>query len=246
MSIENPEQNILESSLLSDLNTEVKNNNIFTESGSKVVEFKEFDPGKNKGIYIIGENQQNVSQLVLTTENDKKEKQDIEIFAKKIKSSEKAKVEEDTYKICKNSQIPSLNFLCSIKTSEAIYNITKTENYLIPYSRLRIQSLNQYKNMLNKGIYLIERLNELGIQHRDALTRNFGIISNQLTQTIIFDFETAVISNKPLNEKEKNSDKELFLSSMFFQALKQNNNNLELIKKIEEINNQISHTSNIV
>jgi hypothetical protein len=89
--------------------------------------------------------------------------------------------------------------------------------------------------MKSQGLNIIRLLNDIGIQHRDALTRNIATFTNSPRKSIIFDFETAFISHQTLNEKQRQQDEELFLQSLFFQLLSQNQGNKELIEKAKKI-----------
>ncbi len=223
-------------STLSVLNTVIQIENIKTESNDRVLEIKEFNPTVNKGIYIMGENQHSVSQYVLSVEKGGKV-EDIEVFAKCITNNEKAIIEQEAYRRCTEAEIPSLELLCSIPTHLGTFNITRTENYLIPYSRLKIYSIEQYQSMLDNGLLAIDQIHQIGIQHRDTLTRNLAVLSNKTFVSLIFDFETALLSPKgvPLTHKQKTQDRETFFQSLFFQLVKQNPNDKELIRLAEEI-----------
>lgn len=206
-----------------------------TESNKRILELKDFDPTSNKGVYIIGENQHIISQYVLSVEEDGRV-EDIEVFGKCIEDNQKAVIERETYFRCREFGIPTLDFVCSIPTSLGTFNFTKTENYLIPYSRLKINSIRQYQNMLENGLLAIDRIHAIGIQHRDTLTRNIATLSNKAHVSLIFDFETAQLLPKgtSLSEKEKKADREIFLQSLFFQLVKQNPQNRALIKLAED------------
>lgn len=225
-----------ETSTLSIISNSIQRDGIRTESDERIIGLKDFDPTFNKGVYIMGENQHPMSQYILSIEKDSRV-EEIEVFAKCITNNQKAAIEQEAYRRCNEAKIPTLEFLCSIPTPLGTFNITRTENYLIPYSRLKINSIQQYQNMLGNGLLAIDGIHQIGIQHRDTLTRNIAVLSNKPFVSLIFDFETAQLlpEGTSLTETQKIQDREIFLQSLFFQLVKQNPENKELIKLAEDI-----------
>lgn len=216
-----------------ELNEAIQHQTAFTELGQQILAIREFNPEIDKGVYLTGENHHRIYQAVLLLEN----LQSIEVFAKFIEDEQKAHNELEAYRRCNNAEIPTLNFLASINTQRGFCNITRTENYLIPYSRLKIDTLEKYRKMLMNGSHAISMIHGANIFHRDTLTRNIATLSNQPHRHFVFDFESSepMSLDNPLSHTQKQQDLELFQESLFFQLVKQNPENGELITGAESI-----------
>jgi tRNA A-37 threonylcarbamoyl transferase component Bud32 len=231
---ENETRDYSDISLINDV---LRDKDIRTESSERILSIREFDPKTDKGIYIAGENHHSIHQAVITVQRGRIA-EEVEVFAKCIKDPEKANTEKDAYRRCQDTGIQSLLLLSSIETPIGTFNLTKTENYLIPYSRLKITNIHQYMSMRGNAIHAINRIHNIGIHHRDILTRNIAVLSNSPFQTIVFDFESSQVYpyGSSLSEEQKKQDIELFTQSLFFQLVKQNPNNKNLVSEAEKLN----------
>jgi hypothetical protein len=232
MTPELEKQNI-EDEVLFSIERAIEKGEIFSADGEKFLSIKQFNPEKDKGVYLVAEGQNPLSQYLLETSKEG-ETSEREIFVKKLRSKEKAITEETAYTRCKEKGIPTLNLVASIDTPEGYFTITETENYLVPYSRLQIKSKEQFSRVLNNGLDLIKNLNNIGIIHRDTLTRNIGILTNSPNLSLIFDFETSLVLDEPATEKQRTQEENLFTESLFFQMLEQNSPDSQLIREIKE------------
>lgn len=210
-----------------------------TEYGETIVDVKIFDPALHKDIYLLGEKSHNFSQYVITVRSTSGQEKEIGVFAKQLKNEDAAEKEYQAYTICRRLNIPSFKLIKKFSLNGRPYIMTETENYLIPYSKLRIKNLDQYSNMLNNGLHLIDLLGEAGISHCDTLSRNFGVLSTNPDQTLVYDFEQSKIYPAEVEKLINDRDKGIFKESLFFQCVEQNPGMFELHQQAMQLNSSL-------